>query len=86
MVDFDKLLLEVVDVWLGASSANNDIQMMIIANNIKTYEDFRVMEKDSAAVLTRTIGTAPTKLKEVHGVRVNDADDPLQWNMTDFRK
>ena len=67
---------------------------MLIANNIKTYEDFWVMEKDSVAVLMRTIAMAPTKLKEVHGIRVNEilsfiwfletidkvvADDPLQW-------
>ena len=40
MVDFDKMLTKVVDVWLGASSANNDTQLMLKANNIKTYDDF----------------------------------------------
>ena len=68
--------------------------MMLIANNNKTYEDFRVMEKDTVVVLTRTIGIALSKLKEVHGIRVNEipsfirflktigkviVDDPLQW-------
>ena len=31
IVDFDKLLTKVVDIWLGAGSANNDIQLMLKA-------------------------------------------------------
>ena len=71
MVDFDQLLLEVVDRWLGASSANNNVHMMLIKNNIKTYEEFHVMDKEYVAALERPIARAPTKLKEVHAIRVN---------------
>ena len=36
MVDFDKSLTEVLDVWLGASSLNHKIQLMSETCDIKT--------------------------------------------------
>mmetsp|Transcript_57277 Transcript_57277/g.61950 ORF Transcript_57277/g.61950 Transcript_57277/m.61950 type:complete len:305 (-) Transcript_57277:194-1108(-) len=101
IVDFDQPLAKVLDRWLGATSATNDIRLMFKANNINTFEDFRGMGKDGVSALERIVANAPTKLKEVHVIRVNEilsfiqfletinelvAADPLQWKKTDFRK
>ena len=43
MINFVKELLEVVNVWLGDiqnSSPNNDIRVMLIKNDVKTYDNF----------------------------------------------
>ena len=95
MGDFDKPLTKVVDKWLGTGSASNYICMMLKVNDVKTYEDFRVIEKDSIAALERPIARAPTKLKEVPAIGLNKtisyiqfletfneqlADDPSQWD------
>ena len=75
--------------------------MALIHDNIKTYDNFRVMENNSVLALERSIARAPTKLKEVHAIRVNEilsnikfiktsnknlADNLTQWNKSHFRK
>ena len=62
MVDFDAPLVQVLETWLGASSANHEICQMFKACDIKTFLMFRMMEEDSVAALERTIAQAPTKL------------------------
>ena len=41
MVDFDADLLIVVKKWLGGSSSNNDIRLMLIYIDCKTFDNFR---------------------------------------------
>ena len=72
MVDFDKSLLKVVNVWLGGSSPNNDIRLMLIKNDIKTYDDFQGLTQASASALDKVINRATVKLKEVHVIRINE--------------
>ena len=71
MVDFDAPLVQVLDVWLGASSGNHKIRQMFKVCDIKTFLMFHMMEKDSVAALERIIAQAPTKLREVHSIRIN---------------
>ena len=93
MVDFDTELLKVVNVWLWGSSASNDMRLMLIANDIKTYDNFRCLTPVGVSALDRVSNRATVKLKEVHAIRVNEmlsyisfietsdetlADDPLQ--------
>ena len=40
MVDFDARLLIVVEKWLGGNSSNNDIRLILIANQYKTFDSF----------------------------------------------
>ena len=62
---------------------------------------FKMMEEDSVAALERTIAQAPTKLQEVHSIRINEilmfiqfmetidmviADNPFSWKIADYRK
>ena len=100
-MDFDKLLIEVLDVWLGASSTNHELRQIFKACDIKTYLMFHMMEKDSVAALERVITQAPTKLREVHSIGINEilmfiqfletidmvvADDPNTWKIEDYRQ
>ena len=101
MVDFDKPLVEVLDVWLGASSANHKICLMFKVCDIKTYDMFCIMGTNTVAALERIISQTPTKLKEVHSIRIYEilsfiqfletideliADYPFVWKVGDYRK
>ena len=55
MVDFDADLLIVVKKWLGGSSSNNDIRLMLIANQYKTFDDFQGITPKMIAVMEREI-------------------------------
>ena len=74
---------------------------MLIKNDIKTYDDFQGMTKDSVAALDGVINRANTKLKEVHAIWLNEIlsyisfiktsdekleENPTQWDISVFRK
>ena len=101
MVDFDKPLTEVLDVWLGASGLSHKIRLIFKVCDIKTYLMFHIMDKDSVAAWESIVAQAPTKLREIHAIRINKilafirfletiyilvADNPMLWKIEDFRK
>ena len=74
---FDTELTYIVDVWLGALSANAEIRLMLVDNQIFTYDDYKQLDKESVYLLDRvTSNGATTRLKNHHAKRVNDA---IEW-------
>ena len=71
IVDFDAPLVQVLETWLGATNVNHKIRQMFKACDIKMFLMFRMMEEDNVAALERNIAQAPTKLREVHSIRIN---------------
>ena len=102
MVDFDAELLIVVEKWLGGSSSNNDIRLMLIANQYKTFDNFRGITPKMITVMEREIRPGLiSKLKEVHALHLEEildwicymetnnatvVDNPLLWDMKDLRQ
>ena len=72
MVDFDAKLLIVVEKWLRGSSANNDIRLMLIANDYKIFDDFQCITPKMVSVMNRVSNRATIKLKEVHALRLEE--------------
>ena len=76
MVDFDAELLIVVEKWLGGNSSNNDIRLMLIANQYKTFDDFRCITPKMISVMEREIRPGQiSKLKEVYALRLEEILD-----------
>ena len=68
---FDTELTYIVDVWLGALSANAEIRLMLVDNQIFTYDDYKQLDKESVYLLDRvTSNGATTRLKNHHAKRV----------------
>ena len=55
MVDFDADLLIVVEKWLDGSSLNNDIRLMLIDIDCKTFDNFRGITPKMISVMEREI-------------------------------
>ena len=53
MAVFDREMSYIVDAWLGAMSPNNEIRLMLIDNDIKKYDDFKCLDKESIYLLDR---------------------------------
>ena len=51
MSDFDTEMTYVVDAWLGAMSTTSKIRIMLIDNEIKTYNDFKCLNKEEIYLL-----------------------------------
>ena len=45
---------------------------MFKTGDIKIYIMFRIMDKDSIATLERFVAQAPTMLREIHSIRINE--------------
>ena len=65
---FDTELTYLVKVWLGALSANAEIRLMLVDNQILTYDDYKQLDKESIYLLDRVTSH--------HAKRVNDT---LEW-------
>ena len=63
----------IVDSWLGALSVNAEIRLMLIANEIKTYDDFKCLDQESVYLLNlvTNIG-ATTRFSNFQSKKVND--------------
>ena len=68
-----------VDVWLEAGSQNDDLRLIHIVNDIKTYNSFESLDKKEIYVLERIkIGSssdATARLKPHHSKRVNNTKE-----------
>ena len=53
MAVFNTEMTHMVDVWLGASSDNDDIRLMLIANDIKTDNSFKSLDIEEIYSLGR---------------------------------
>ena len=47
------LLVYIIDKWLDASSASNDINLMLVANDVKTYSSFETVDTEDVYTLER---------------------------------
>ena len=47
MSSFDTEMTYIVDVWLGALSVNAEIRLMLVDNQIFTYDDYKQLDKES---------------------------------------
>ena len=50
---FDTKMTYIVDLWLGALSVNAEIRLMLNANEIKMYNDFKCLDQESIYLLDR---------------------------------
>ena len=63
MSSFDIEMTYIVEVWLGALSANAEIRLMLVDNQILTYDDYKQLDKESVYLLDRiTSNGATTRL------------------------
>ena len=63
----DPPLVYIIDKWLDATSASNDINLMLVANDIKTYSAFKTLDTDDIYSLERTTSKGLTvKLRSNH--------------------
>ena len=64
MSSFDTEMTYIVKVWLGALSANAEIRLMLVDNQILTCDDYKQLDKESVYLLGRiTSNGATTRLK-----------------------
>ena len=73
MPDFDTETTHIVKSWLGALSVNAEIRLMLIANEIKTYDDFKCLDQESIFLLERVTNIgAITRFSNFQAKKVND--------------
>ena len=77
---YDVPLLHIVDIWLDASSVSNDMSLMLIANDIKTYNSFRPLDTEDIYAFERvkpdcTIG----KLRSHHAKCVSNIREYISY-------
>ena len=60
MPSFDTEMTYIVEVWLGALSANVEIRLMFVDNQILTYDGFKALDKESVYLLDRITTTGAT--------------------------
>ena len=80
MAVFDTEMTHIVNTWLEASSTYNDTRMMLIANDIKTYNSFKSLDKEEIYALEqiKTNG-APTKLRSHHVKQVTNTREYISF-------
>ena len=76
----DPPLAYIIDKWLDATSASNDINLMLIANDIKTYSTFKTLDADDIYTLERITSKGTTvKLRPHHAKRVSNICEYISY-------
>ena len=83
MVVFNTEMTYMVDVWLGANISASNIRLILIANNIKTYDSFKSLDKEEIYSLERikTGGAsgAFTTFRTHHSKQLNDTREYISF-------
>ena len=76
----DPPMAYIIDKWLDATSASNDINLMLIANDIKTYSTFKTLDADDIYTLERITSKGTTvKLRPHHAKRVSNICEYISY-------
>ena len=66
------LFHNIIDKWLGTSGTSNDMSLMLIANDIKTYSSFRTLDTEDVYTFERVTAKGTiVKLRSHHAKRVS---------------
>ena len=73
-------LAHIINKWLDVSSPSNDINLKLVANDIKTYSTFRTLDTEDVYTFERVTTKGTTvKLRSHHSKRVSNICEYISY-------